>query len=1005
MLAVMSKSQATERLVALLFTDLVDSAKLNARLGDVRFQKVMVRHNKVWRDLSTQHRGRGQRTTGDGFSAMFDQPLDAVRFAMAFHAALERLSDELQLEWEGRPLRLTARAGIHLGNIVAKDQDEPQGLAFGIANRVMSPGVGGQTLMTIASFNIARRSAVGVPTETNLVWLEHGLYSFKGFDEPMTICEVGIEGRSPLRPPPDSEKVKRTVTPDQDETLGWRPAKDSAVPHNPQWILREPLGAGGFGEVWLAENKTLDIERVFKFCFDTVRLRALKRELSIFKLLRGALGEHPNIQRLDDVNIQEPPPYYLVMDYARGGNLASWSESEQYGGIGNIPLGDRLELVAQVADGLGAAHAVGVIHKDVKPGNILIGNEPGRGIQARLADFGIGLVIAPELAERLDIHLTGWEKTDLGYDLGSRTGTRLYTAPELVAGRDPSIQSDIYSLGVVLYQVVVGDFSRPLAEGWKEGIADELLCEDIEACVHGDPKRRLRAAEDLAERLRTLEKRRRDIHDRQVEAERVRVERERRERLIRRLRRGLTVGAITAPIVIAIAIVTTLLWLKDVQLAQEEVRSLLVTFTHDPAKAIETLQGADGRAREFSAQLLRQYLSSSAFTNRVIGARAALWGDAQSQDIFWESINGGALWTHGEWLELCQVPWPDPEALVRLFVSKAADDTASARQKYVAFCLIGQFAKQYAISAEADPGALDACVRALQTEQDPGVVAAAWWAAQRLGADVTLKSRERVSYVDEVTGLTFVHVPGTERFSPGSPESEFGRWNKNEGKSTTPEPVPDLWVSMTEMTWEQVARLKREDPSEFPEELRDEVAKELAAVFAALPEDQDTWDKIALTSVTFVQATLISELFSGLKENRSQNLYHLPREAEWEYICRSGNRGAFCYGTNSAYAPYFAVFGGEEHGRSLTVASRMPNFHGVFDMHGNAWELCDTIYRDSYGDPEPDPDPMREVRFVRRGGAFYSPALRCRSAQRNWIDSDVSDIYTSIRLVLERPQE
>ena len=774
MLAVMSKSQATERLVALLFTDLVDSAKLNARLGDVRFQKVMVQHNKVWRDLSTQHRGRGQRTTGDGFSAMFDQPLDAVRFAMAFHAALERLSDELQLEWEGRPLRLTARAGIHLGNIVAKDQDEPQGLAFGIANRVMSPGVGGQTLMTIASFNIARRSAVGVPTETNLVWLEHGLYSFKGFDEPMTICEVGIEGRSPLRPPPDSEKVKRTVTPDQDETLGWRPAKDSPVPHNPQWILREPLGAGGFGEVWLAENKTLDIERVFKFCFDTVRLRALKRELSIFKLLRGALGEHPNIQRLDDVNIQEPPPYYLVMDYARGGNLASWSESEQYGGIGKIPLGDRLELVAQVADGLGAAHAVGVIHKDVKPGNILIGNEPGRGIQARLADFGIGLVIAPELAERLDIHMTGWEKTDLGYDLGSRTGTRLYTAPELVAGRDPSIQSDIYSLGVVLYQVVVGDFSQPLAEGWQEGIADELLCEDIEACVHGDPKRRLRAAEDLAERLRTLEKRRRDIHDRQVEAERVRVESERRERLIRRLRR-LAVGCGLAIPVAIFVTVPIMAWRAERD--QRQAQEVLTTLITDPVAARDKLKEGGERLRAIVGKLGSAYLQSTEPFPKL-GARIWPFLPEPLAASFWSSVDGGPLWRHGEWLELCS-----DELFVQWMPFAQLDEKARSgteREKYVAFCLIGHF-------SPAEEEWRDLCGRAVENEAHPGVVAAARWAAQRLGADVTLKSGDRV-YVDEVTGLTFVHVPGTERFSPGSPESEVGRWSKNEGKSTTPEP-------------------------------------------------------------------------------------------------------------------------------------------------------------------------------------------------------------------------
>ena len=180
------------------------------------------------------------------------------------------------------------------------------------------------------------------------------------------------------------------------------------------------------------------------------------------------------------------------------------------------------------------------------------------------------------------------------------------------------------------------------------------------------------------------------------------------------------------------------------------------------------------------------------------------------------------------------------------------------------------------------------------------------------------------------------------------------------------------------------------------------VASELAGVFEALPEDQDTWDKIALTSVTFLQAKLMSELFSGLEENGNPNRYRLPREAEWEYICRADNAASFCFGNNPLYAGYFAVCDGEEPSEPFAVAKRMPSFYGVFDMHGNAWELCDTFYRDSYDDPEPDPDPMREVRVVRRGGAFYSPALRCRSAQRNWTLWDVPDPYTGFRLVLER---
>ena len=81
-------------------------------------------------------------------------------------------------------------------------------------------------------------------------------------------------------------------------------------------------------------------------------------------------------------------------------------------------------------------------------------------------------------------------------------------APEVLAGRRPTVQSDIYALGVVLYQVAVGDLERPLAAGWERRIDDELLREDIAAAIDGNPERRPPSATEMAEKLRTLEARR-----------------------------------------------------------------------------------------------------------------------------------------------------------------------------------------------------------------------------------------------------------------------------------------------------------------------------------------------------------------------------------------------------------------------------------------------------------------------------------------------------------------
>ena len=102
----------------------------------------------------------------------------------------------------------------------------------------------------------------------------------------------------------------------------------------------------------------------------------------------------------------------------------------------------------------------------------------------------------------------------------SRTGTRMYAPPE-IAGRPPfTMQGDVYALGVLLYQMVVGDLERPLAPGWERDVQDDVLRELIEECVDGHLERRLSSAAVLAERVRGLESERTRRHDVHVAATR-----------------------------------------------------------------------------------------------------------------------------------------------------------------------------------------------------------------------------------------------------------------------------------------------------------------------------------------------------------------------------------------------------------------------------------------------------------------------------------------------------
>ena len=108
-------------------------------------------------------------------------------------------------------------------------------------------------------------------------------------------------------------------------------------------------------------------------------------------------------------------------------------------------------MFVDIACAVDAAHSVGIIHKDIKPSNILIAVEAGQ-ILPRLADFGVGQLASSSEIQRLDITRAGFtEEMDLSGD-STLAGTQLYLPPEYIIGQEPSVQGDINALGVILYQ-------------------------------------------------------------------------------------------------------------------------------------------------------------------------------------------------------------------------------------------------------------------------------------------------------------------------------------------------------------------------------------------------------------------------------------------------------------------------------------------------------------------------------------------------------------------------
>lgn len=264
------------------------------------------------------------------------------------------------------------------------------------------------------------------------------------------------------------------------------------------YVLQRQLSASAGAEVWLAHHDEINELRVFKFALDGKHLYSLKREAALHQVLRGELGEREDFVHILDWNFDRPP-FYLECEFV-GENLIQWAQRDE---ALAQDRNQRISLFLQIADAVAAAHGVGVLHKDLKPSNVLVHVRRDGALQVKVADFGSGRMLEPERLKELRITQLNVTAThSLIQDPG--LGTPLYLAPEVIVGKSATVQSDVYALGLMLYQIVVGDLRRPMASGWDQEVGDPLLVEDIGSATHWDPSKRLASVVELTQRLRSL---------------------------------------------------------------------------------------------------------------------------------------------------------------------------------------------------------------------------------------------------------------------------------------------------------------------------------------------------------------------------------------------------------------------------------------------------------------------------------------------------------------------
>jgi len=273
------------------------------------------------------------------------------------------------------------------------------------------------------------------------------------------------------------------------------------LPHRTGWRLGRRLGEGAAGVIFLAVGDSGET-RAVKLATGETGLRGLKREIALSRYIQSVRGEHAPVVPVLGWNLSHPP-FFLELPFHSEGSLRDWATFR--GGLASVPRDERLALAIELCESVAALHAIGVIHRDLKPENlypVADASVPG-GWRILLGDLGASDAASSPMLAQLGITMSILD-TARDSDSSRYGGSLLYIAPEVIAGEMPTQHSDLFALGVLAYQLAIGDLRRSLAPGWESEIDDELLREDIALAAAANPERRIGDAHALAERLRTL---------------------------------------------------------------------------------------------------------------------------------------------------------------------------------------------------------------------------------------------------------------------------------------------------------------------------------------------------------------------------------------------------------------------------------------------------------------------------------------------------------------------
>ena len=822
-----------------------------------------------------------------------------------------------------------------------------------------------------------------------------------------------------------------------DRTADVPPLPGPGTRIGPYKLLQE-IGAGGFGVVFMAEQEHPVRRRV---ALKVIKLGMDTREtIARFEAERQALAmmDHPNIARVLDAGSTETGRPYFVMELVKGVPVTEYCNANQ-----SSPQ-ERLRLFCEICHAVQHAHQKGIIHRDIKPGNVLVTLHDGRPVP-KVIDFGI--------AKAIDQRLT--EKT-LFTRYGQLVGTPQYMSPEQaeLSGLDIDTRSDVYSLGVLLYELLTG--STPFdVESLREASFEELQ----RIIREEDPPKPSTRLSALGDELQTVARQRHcDARSLQrlvrgeldwIVMKALERDRTRRYdtanalaadiaryladepvlanpptlgyRLSKALRRNR--GLVTAVSLVLVGLTVGLVWAlfekgradETALLAEERYDEIIrLADLHRVAEYRETAQSlwpADpdripdlqewlSQAEPLAARLAKH--ESTLARLRSTGSRDA--------DGRWRFAEAETQWQHDNLASLVEelhtFADPDPHVGALTSVQERLRFASSIAERSVSD---PHAAKAWA-AAIADIEKLPVYgglkltpqVGLLPLERDPG--SGLWEFTYLQTGDppaMNPHSKEHNPWqISEDTGIVLVLVPGG-CFQMGAQKDHAEQPNFDlhaAGGYRSEAPVHEItldpfFISKYEMTQAQWARITGSNPSRHPPGYTHRNSQ--PPVEPSNPVEHMSWDECR---------TVLDRL--GLE---------LPTEAQWEYAARGGTTTAWWCGSwgstidsqqagNLADATYEdssivvglppgAVPPRTEKWRDgwsvhAPVGSFAPNGYGLHDVIGNVSEWCRDVFVPYQIQAKPG-DGVRKITSqspvavrVFRGGSFSGMAGSARSASR-----------------------